>query len=89
METSIRRFATSLGKSDHYHDTITVAFLTLIRQRIHERGDGGSSHEFLQKNSDLLDKSVLFRFYSRAQLESPLARCIFILPERPPAAVTE
>ena len=31
MAATIRRYATSLGKPDRYHDTITVGFLALIR----------------------------------------------------------
>ena len=30
MAATIRRYATSLGKPDRYHDTITVGFLALI-----------------------------------------------------------
>ena len=46
MAATIRRYATSLGKPGRYHDTITVGFLALIRERISEDGDGGSWTEF-------------------------------------------
>ena len=51
MAATIRRYATSLGKPDRYHDTITVGFLALIRARICERGDGGGWAEFAAVNS--------------------------------------
>ena len=82
-EVAIRRYAASLGKPDRYHDTITVGFLALIRQRIHERGDGGGWVAFAAANPDLLDAGVLLRHFPQAQLESPLARRVFVLPSRP------
>ena len=81
MAATIRRYATSLGKPDRYHDTITVGFLALIRARICERGDGGGWVEFAVANPDLLDRGRLLRHYSRDQLQSPLARRVFVLPQ--------
>ena len=45
MAATIRRYATSLGKPDRYHDTITVGFLALdprtdLRERRVRRLDG-------------------------------------------------
>jgi hypothetical protein len=82
MRRAIRNYAASLGKADRYHETITVAFLALIRQRLYEHGDGGSWESFSQSNPDLLGRDVLLRFYPRAQLESELARNTFLLPSR-------
>jgi hypothetical protein len=81
MAATIRRYATSLGKPDRYHDTITVGFLALIRARICERGDGGGWAEFATENPDLLDRGRLLRHYPRDQLQSPLARRVFVLPQ--------
>lgn len=83
MAATIRRYATSLGKPDRYHDTITVGFLALIRERISEDGDGGSWTEFAAANPDLLDRGLLLRHYRQAQLQSPLARRVFVLPQAP------
>jgi hypothetical protein len=80
MRGAIRTYAASLGKADRYHETITVAFLALIRQRLFERGDGGSWQGFAQANRELLDRDLLLRFYPQEQLESDLARQIFLLP---------
>src|SRR5262249_35951255 len=49
----LRRFAASLGKSGLYHETITWAFLLLIRERM-ERGGEERWTEFARRNPDLL-----------------------------------
>src|SRR5262245_24805575 len=56
MAAAIRGYAGSLGKPDRYHDTITIGFLALIRERICERGDGGGWRAFAAANPDLLDR---------------------------------
>jgi len=81
MAATIRKYATSLGKPDRYHDTITVGFLALIRGRICEGGDGGGWPGFAEANADLLDRGLLLRHYPRDQLQSPLARRVFVLPQ--------
>ena len=80
MRRAIRTYAASLGKADRYHETITVAFLALIRQRLFERGDGAGWEGFAQANPELLDRDLLLRFYPQRQLESDLARRTFLLP---------
>jgi hypothetical protein len=81
MAAAIRRYASSLGKPERYHDTITVGFLALIRTRICERGDGGGWTGFAAANPDLFDRERLLRHYDREQLMSPLARRVFVLPQ--------
>jgi hypothetical protein len=81
MAAAIRRYAGSLGKPDRYHDTITVGFLALIRERICERGDGGGWPGFAAANPDLLNRNRLLEHYPREQLQSPLARRVFMLPQ--------
>jgi hypothetical protein len=77
---AIQAFANSVGKPDRYHETITVAYLALIRQRLHESGDSGGWESFARTNMDLLERDLLLRFYPRQQLESELARRVFVLP---------
>jgi len=81
MAAVIRRYATSLGKPDRYHDTITVGFLALIRARLCERGDAGGWRGFAAANPDLLDRGLLLRHYPPQQLQSALARRVFVLPQ--------
>jgi hypothetical protein len=80
IQGAIRRYAASLGKPGRYHETITVAYLALIQQARHERGDGGSWETFSRSNPQLLQRGLLLQFYPQAQLDSQLARQIFILP---------
>jgi hypothetical protein len=80
---ALRRYATAFGKPDRYHETITVAYLALIRQRLFERGDGGGWQGFARENPELLDRDFLLRFYPKSQLESELSRKIFVLPHAP------
>lgn len=80
VEAALRRYAASLGKADRYHETITAASLVLIREHLHRRGDGGGWPGFAAANPELLERDLLLRFFPRAQLESELARTIFLLP---------
>ena len=50
----LRRFAAALGKSGLYHETITVAYLLLIHERMDGGGAGASFAEFAAENPDLL-----------------------------------
>jgi len=80
MRRAIRNYAGSLGKPDRYHETITVAYVALIQQALYERGHGGSWTAFARGAPELFERGLLLKFYSRAQLESELARKIFVLP---------
>ena len=82
MRLGLQRLTAALGKPDRYHETITVAYLSLIQERLVERGDGGDWQGFAEANPDLLDRDLLLRFYSAEQLHSPLARKTFVLPHR-------
>lgn len=77
---AIRNLAERFAAPDKYHETITVTYVALIQQHIYERGDGGGWAGFLPENSDLLAPNLLRRFYPPGQLESELARKVFLLP---------
>jgi hypothetical protein len=92
---ALRRFSRALecmaaanGKPSHYHETITWAFLLLIRERIarwdRAHGRPPSWEEFLADNVDLLDGKdhVLKKYYEEQTLASDLARTTFLLPDR-------
>jgi len=79
---AIRNYAAHLGKPDRYHETITVAYVALIQQHISERGGAGGWPAFARENVELFQPDLLRRFYSRAQLDSEIARRIFLLPAR-------
>ena len=85
---SIKRFATAHGKADKYHETITWAFLLLIRERLARArecvGRSPSWDEFAADNQDLLKgKDHVLRCYYRDEtLKSELARRTFVFPDR-------
>ena len=79
MTAALRRYTAAQGAAERYHETITVAFLALVNQRLHERGDGGGWEGFRLGNPDLLDKNFLLRYYPPATLNSPSARQVFVL----------
>lgn len=77
----LRLLTAKAGRPQLYHETVTVAFLTLIN----ERRLGGTAENwgrFAQDNADLFDKGCLERWYSAEQLASDLARRTFCLPSR-------
>jgi hypothetical protein len=81
--SQLRRFAAAQGKPDRYHETITLAYLLLIHDRIATRGRGATWCEFADANPDLLAwrPSILDRYYSPARLASATARRAFVWPD--------
>jgi hypothetical protein len=80
---ALRAFATSVGATAKYHETLTWAYLTVVHHRMAEHASP-SSDAFLERNADLLDPRVaLAPHYDLAELlASPLARRVFVLPGR-------
>jgi hypothetical protein len=87
IRRAIRNYATHLGKPDRHHETITVAYVSLIQQHICERGSAGGWLAFARDNVELFEPDLLQRFYSQAQLDSEMARRIFVLPAHAGASV--
>jgi hypothetical protein len=82
---ALRRFAAAQGKADRYHETITWAYLLLIRERMARAGRAEGWEEFAGRNGDLLNwkRGVLSRLYRQETLDSELARRTFVLPDLP------
>jgi N-formylglutamate deformylase len=80
--SAIRRYAAAQGRAGRYHETITLAYVLLIRRHLHERGDGGGWDGFRAANPELFERDLLLRWYGRDELAAPLARRVFVLPER-------
>jgi len=80
---NLKRFAAAQGKPERYHETISLAYLLLIHDRIVTRGGGATWDDFAEANPDLLawPPSILTRFYSQALLDSDLARRHFVWPD--------
>ena len=76
----LRLLAAKGGRPEIYHETMTVAFLALIGER-RARAAHCDWREFQARNTDLLDKRCLERWYDAEQLSSDLARRTFCLPQ--------
>ncbi len=70
------------GVPGKFHQTITVAFLSLIAERLFEHGPG-TFETFAEAHADLLDAAVLLRLYGAERLASAAARTTFLLPTTP------
>ena len=81
---ALKRFAAAQGKAQRYHETITWAYLLLIRERLARAGHSQSWEEFAEQNADLLQwkGGVLGTLYRQETLDSDLARSTFVLPDR-------
>jgi len=82
FSAALNRFAAARGKASLYHETITWAFMFLIRERM-ARTRAANWQEFAQQNADLLEwkGGVLSRYYREETLASDLARSVFVLPD--------
>jgi hypothetical protein len=84
FSAALKRFALSKGKPNLYHETITWAYLFLIRERIARAGRTQTWEEFAERNSDLLvwKGGALATLYRQETLDSDRARYTFVLPDR-------
>jgi hypothetical protein len=81
---SLVKFATVHNKRTLYHETITWAFLLLIRERMVRSGRQETWAEFSANNKDLLTwkDNILKKYYREETLSSELARSTFLLPDK-------
>lgn len=79
----LKRFAALNGAPGLYHETITWAFLFLIRERMERTPDAGWD-DFAAANPDLFrwKPSILDDYYRKETLASDLARKVFVMPDR-------
>lgn len=80
---TLRAFATRHGAADKYNETITVAWLVLIHERL-AVGPTETWPDFAARHCELLDRRLLYRYYRPETLRSDRARRVFVLGE--PAA---
>jgi hypothetical protein len=77
---ALRTMAQRAGKPQAFHQTVTIAFLSLIAERL-EGGRWSAFADFARDNPDLLEKGLLARWYRPERLASEPARRTFLLPE--------
>jgi len=84
LSAALKRFAAAQGKAELYHETITWAYVLLIRERMARTGQAQTWEEFAALNGDLLvwKGGVLATLYRQETLDSALARCTFVLPDQ-------
>ena len=84
FSSSLARFAAAKGKAGLYHETITWAFLLLIRERMARAGRTQTWSEFAASNADLMrwEENILRKYYRDETLASDLARSTFLFPDR-------
>ena len=84
FSTSLVRFAAANGNPGLYNETVTWAFLFLIRERMARAGCQQSWTQFAAKNLDLLSwkDNILKKYYRDETLSSDLARSTFLFPDK-------
>jgi len=88
FRAGLRRFALAQGKPGLYHETLTLAYLLLIHERMARGPDDEAFAAFLARNPDLgvAKPSALDAYYRPETLSSDLARRVFLMPDRLAAA---
>ena len=84
FSASLLKIATATGRPRLYHETITWAFLFLIRERLARAGHEQTWAEFAGSNEDLLNwkDNILKKYYRPETLSSDLARNMFLFPDK-------
>ncbi|MBI3675713.1 MAG: hypothetical protein HY243_03755 [Proteobacteria bacterium] len=76
----LKAIAARAGKPGLYNETITIAFLSLIAERMAE-GGYADFESLAAASPDLLQRTCLEKWYAPERLRSAIARRIFVLPE--------
>lgn len=80
----LQAIAEAAGRPELYHETITWAYLLIIRERMERQRATQSWDEFAKRNPDLFAWPIgaLQSFYRVETLQSDLARRCFVFPDR-------
>ena len=79
----LQAYVAKAGAEGKYHETITWAYLALLNEELSLRSPPGESFDtMIRRRPDLLDhrNGAIARRYGQAQLDSPDARRVFLLP---------
>jgi hypothetical protein len=84
FSAALVRFAAAHGKTTLYNETVTWAYILLIRERLARAGCVQNWEQFKAGNPDLLDRTrdILKRYYRLETLQSELAKQTFLFPDR-------
>ncbi len=87
MRYSIQGFARSLGAERKYHETITILWMRLVNIAVQLSSRIDNFIDFACAHAWLLDKKVIFEFYSRDLVMSEIARTAWVEPDLKPIPV--
>ena len=79
---ALRAMTAKAGKPQAFNQTVTVAFLALVAERLAAAPASGFT-AFEGRHPDIFDKTILRRWYSPERLADEITRRVFVLP-RPP-----
>jgi hypothetical protein len=81
---ALARYAEAHGKSGLYNETITWAYIFLIRERMIRANRAQTWAEFQVENQDLLSwkDNILKKYYRDETLSSQLAKDAFLFPDK-------
>jgi hypothetical protein len=84
FSAALTRFAAANGKPTLYNQTITWAYLLLIRERMARAGTAQTWRQFADANPDLLnwEDKILKKYYREETLASDLAKSTFLFPDK-------
>lgn len=86
MARHLQAIAAAHGTPDKYHATLTGLWMLVVQERM-QRSPADDFDGFLADNEDLLDSRTLpYRYYDPSTLDAPMARRIFVLPDRRPTS---
>ena len=77
---ALRAMTARAGRPEAFHQTVTIAFLALIAERM-QVGTAMDFPALEQANPDLMDGSALARWYRPERLAMDAARRTFLLPD--------
>lgn len=81
MRKTLQHYTAFLGRASRYHETVTVAFMSLVNAH-RQAGGYRDWNEFAALNPDLFDSGLLGRYYAPETLASAEARQTFVLERR-------
>ncbi|AKQ63713.1 hypothetical protein A176_000625 [Myxococcus hansupus] len=87
MRTALQRFLVHHGiPATKFHETLTRAWVLAVEYFM-GKAPSGSSKDFIEKNSELLDSGIMLTHYSAQVLFSADARGAYVEPDLEPIPV--
>ena len=75
---AILRYAAARNGAEKYHETVTIAWIHLVASAAESAADFNA---MIESHPNLLDKNLLYRYYSTALLQSAESRRQWAAPD--------